>query len=56
MANQSTVVRVGVMDATAIALCRDQSMPIRVFNMNKPGNLLRIVVGEQEGTLITGES
>ena len=41
-----------VMDATAIALCRDQSMPLRIFNMNKPGALLRVVQGEDEGTLI----
>ena len=42
----------GVMDATAIALCRDQSMPVRVFNMNKPGALMRIIQGEDEGTLV----
>jgi uridylate kinase len=41
-----------VMDLTAICLCRDQDMPLRVFNMNKPGVLTRIVVGENEGTLI----
>ncbi len=41
-----------VMDATAIALCRDQSMPVRVFNMNKPGALMRIMAGEDEGTLV----
>lgn len=42
----------GVMDATAIALCRDQSMPVRVFNMNKEGALMRIIQGEDEGTLV----
>lgn len=42
----------GVMDATAIALCRDQSMPVRVFNMNKQGALMRIIRGEDEGTLV----
>lgn len=41
-----------VMDATAIVLCRDQAMPLRVFNMNKPGALLRVVRGEDEGTLV----
>lgn len=41
-----------VMDATAIALCRDQSMPVRVFNMNKQGALMRIIQGEDEGTLV----
>lgn len=42
----------GVMDATAIALCRDQNMPVRVFNMNKKGALMRIIQGEDEGTLV----
>jgi len=41
-----------VMDTTAIALCRDYNMPIQVFNMNKPGALLRVVNGEKEGTLV----
>ncbi|PAV24842.1 uridylate kinase [Tamilnaduibacter salinus] len=44
--------RLGVMDLTAICLCRDQGMPVRVFNMNNPGALTRLVVGESEGTLI----
>jgi uridylate kinase len=42
----------GVMDATAIALCRDQSMPVRVFNMNKEGALMRVILGEDEGTIV----
>lgn len=41
-----------VMDLTAICLVRDQCMPVRVFNMNKPGALLNLVVGGQEGTII----
>jgi uridylate kinase len=41
----------GVMDATAIALCRDQKMPVRVFNMNKPGAMMRVMHGEDEVTL-----
>jgi len=46
-----------VMDATAIALCRDYNMPIQVFNMNKPGALIRVVTGEKEGTLVkSGDS
>lgn len=44
--------RLGVMDATAIVMCRDQNMPLRVFNMNKPGALMRVIQGEQEGTLV----
>lgn len=41
-----------VMDATAIALCRDQKMPVRVFNMNKPGVLMAIMHGSDDGTLV----
>jgi uridylate kinase len=41
-----------IMDATAFALCRDQQLPIRVFNIGKPGALLRAVLGEDEGTLV----
>lgn len=52
--NQALAERVGVMDATAIALCRDQKLPVRVFDMNNAGSLLRILQGEPEGTLMTG--
>ena len=41
-----------VMDATAFALCRDQKLPINVFSIFKPGALKRIVLGENEGTLV----
>ena len=41
-----------VMDATAFALCRDQKLPIKVFSINKPGALKRVVLGEDEGTLV----
>ncbi len=41
-----------VMDLTAICLVRDHDMPVRVFDMNKPGALLNLVVGGDEGTLI----
>lgn len=44
--------QLGVMDLTAICLTRDHSMPVRVFNMNKPGALINIMVGANEGTLI----
>jgi uridylate kinase len=44
--------KLNVMDATAIALCRDRSMPVRVFNMNKPGTLMRIMQGENVGTIV----
>ncbi len=45
--------KLGVMDLTAICLVRDHNMPVRVFNMNKPGALLNVVVGQSEGTLVT---
>lgn len=45
----------GVMDLTAFCQCRDHQMPIRVFNLNKPNALLRIVKGEKEGTLVERE-
>lgn len=41
-----------VMDTTAIVLCRDYNMPVRVYNMNKPGALNRVIAGEDEGTLV----
>ncbi len=44
--------KLAVMDLTAICLCREHKMPVRVFRMSKPGALLSIVVGGQEGTLI----
>lgn len=42
----------GVMDLAAFTQCRDQSLPIRVFSLHKPGALLRAVLGEDEGTLV----
>lgn len=42
----------GVMDATSIAMCRDNSMPIIVFNLNTPGNMMRMAMGEPVGTII----
>jgi uridylate kinase len=41
-----------IMDATAFALCRDQGLPIRVFDITRPGALKRVVQGEDEGTLV----
>jgi uridylate kinase len=41
-----------IMDATAFALCRDQRLPIKVFNITKAGALRRVVMGEDEGTLV----
>lgn len=42
----------GVMDLAAFTQCRDHNMKIRVFNMNKPGALMRVILGEDEGTLV----
>ena len=42
----------GILDATAFALCRDQKLPIRVFSIVKHGALKRVVMGEDEGTLV----
>ncbi len=42
----------GVMDLTAFCQCRDHHMRIRVFSLQKPGALLRIILGENEGTLV----
>jgi uridylate kinase len=42
----------GVMDSTAIAMCRDNRLPIRVFNLNTTGNIMRMSMGENVGTLI----
>jgi uridylate kinase len=44
--------RLAVMDATAVALSRDQNLPVRVFSIHRPGSLLRVVMGEREGTLM----
>lgn len=43
-----------VMDMTAFTLCMENSLPIIVFDVNKPGNLRRVVTGERVGTLVTG--
>ena len=44
--------QLGVMDMTAICLCREHKMPLRVFRMSKSGALLNLIVGGDEGTLI----
>lgn len=47
--------KLAVMDATALSLCRDNNMPIIVFNITVPGNLLRVIGGESIGTLVQEE-
>ena len=43
----------GVMDATAFALCRDRRLPVKVFSIFKPGALRAVVLGADEGTLVS---
>ena len=41
------------MDATAISLCRDNNLPIIIFNLNNHGNIRRVVLGEKVGSLVS---
>lgn len=50
--DEAIVKNLKVMDATALALCRDQKMLLKVFSIFKPGALRRVVLGEDEGTLV----
>ena len=43
----------GVMDSTSIAMCRDNRLPIQVFNLNTEGNIMRMALGEPVGTIIS---
>jgi uridylate kinase len=45
--------RLKVMDSTAFTMCRDNNMPVIVFDMNRPGNLLKLVSGENIGTIVS---
>ena len=47
--------RLNVMDATAIVMCRDNGLPLQVFNLNNAGDLMRIVTGEDVGTVVTND-
>jgi uridylate kinase len=50
--DEAIIKNLQVMDATAFALCRDRKLPIKVFSILKPGALKRVVMGENEGTLV----
>jgi uridylate kinase len=50
--DEAIVKNLKVMDATALTLCRDQKLPVSVFSIVKPGALMRVVLGEDEGTLV----
>jgi uridylate kinase len=42
-----------VMDLTAVSMCKDNNLPMIIFNMNQPGNIKRVVLGERVGSLVT---
>src|SRR6204780_5230499 len=42
-----------VMDLTAVSLCKDNNLPMIIFNMNQPGNIRRVALGEKVGSLVT---
>ncbi len=44
--------RLGVMDTTAVVMCQEQKMPLRIFDVHKEGNLTKIIYGEDVGTLV----
>jgi len=50
--NEVLAKALGVLDASAVAMCRDNKLPIRVFNLNVFGNIMRMAMGEPIGTLI----
>jgi uridylate kinase len=50
--DEALIKNLQVLDATAFALCRDQNLPLKVFSIFKPGALKRVVMGENEGTLV----
>jgi uridylate kinase len=50
--DEAIVKNLKVMDATALTLCRDQKLPVSVFNIVKPAALKRVILGEDEGTLV----
>ena len=47
--------RIGVMDTTAVTLCRDNKLPIRVFKLAERGNIARVICGEDVGTVVGGD-
>ena len=54
--DQAIAKNLQVMDATAFALCRDNELPMNVFDMTKPGNIQRVVCGEDVGTRIVKDN
>ncbi|MGZ5260728.1 MAG: UMP kinase, partial [Burkholderiales bacterium] len=50
--DEAIIKNLKVMDATALTLCRDQKLPINVFSIFKPHALKRVVLGQDEGTMV----
>ena len=50
--DEAIVKKLNVMDATAMVLCRDNNIPMRVFNLYQEGDLARVVAGEDVGTYV----
>ena len=50
--DEAMIKNLGIMDAAAFAVCREQKLPIKVFSIFKLGALKRVVMGENEGTLV----
>ena len=50
--DQAIEQKLGVMDTTAIVMCRDNNLPVKVFNMNESGALMRLIMGENIGTTV----
>jgi uridylate kinase len=47
--------RLNVMDTTAVVMCRDNNLPIRIFDLHVPGNLVRLIKGDDVGTLVVAD-
>ena len=45
--------KLSVMDATAIVMCRDNNLPLRIFNLTEPGALVKVMSGDNIGTIVT---
>lgn len=45
--------KLGVMDQTAMVMCSDNNLPVKVFNMNHDGDLMRLIMGESVGTTVS---
>ena len=44
--------KLGVMDTTAIVMCRDNQLPVKIFNMNNEGDLIKLIAGENIGSTV----